>query len=224
MGSRCLLLDEDTCATNFMIRDAKMEKLVSIDKEPITPFIHKIRSLFNDLNISTILVMGGSGDYFEVADQVIMMECYKCVDVTKKAKSIALSDPLPSCNESSFGIASSRSPIGTYFRTTNKVSVRSTAMISYGDVDIDLSALEQLVMKPQTEAISFAIQLLPDLSPNQKQKTMRSICSELDSLIDKQGLDILAPGLYHGGFIRPRPFEIAGAMNRFRKENALKQI
>ncbi|KAI2512327.1 putative ATPase of the ABC class [Fragilaria crotonensis] len=89
MGTNLLLFDEDTCATNFMIRDKKMMQLVSADKEPITPFVHKVRSLFEDHSVSSILVIGGSGDYFSVADTVVMMDTYKCFDVTARAKEIA---------------------------------------------------------------------------------------------------------------------------------------
>ena len=73
IGAQVLLLDEDTSATNFMIRDRRMQMLVAKDKEPITPFVDKVRQLYDDLGISTVLVMGGSGDYFKVADNVIRM-------------------------------------------------------------------------------------------------------------------------------------------------------
>jgi predicted ABC-class ATPase len=81
-----LLVDEDTAATNFMIRDRRMQQLIAKDKEPITPFIDKVRQLYTDYGVSTILVMGGSGDYFDVADTVIAMENFQPQDVTEKAK------------------------------------------------------------------------------------------------------------------------------------------
>nr|WP_306301216.1 ABC-ATPase domain-containing protein [Thalassobacillus sp. C254] len=88
-GAETLLIDEDTSATNFMIRDSRMQALVAKEKEPITPFIDKVTSLYQEHGISTILVVGGSGDYFEVADKVVMMDEYTPVDVTEKAKEIA---------------------------------------------------------------------------------------------------------------------------------------
>lgn len=84
-----LLVDEDTAATNFMIRDRRMQELISKEGEPITPFIDKVRQLYTDYQVSTILVMGGSGDYFEVADKIIAMENYQAKEVTEKAKEIA---------------------------------------------------------------------------------------------------------------------------------------
>ena len=88
-GARALMIDEDTAATNFMIRDKRMQKLVSGDREPIRPFISKVRALYDSLGVSSILVIGGSGDYFEVADKVVMMEAYSPCDVTEKARQIA---------------------------------------------------------------------------------------------------------------------------------------
>jgi predicted ABC-class ATPase len=67
-GARVLLIDEDTSATNFMIRDGRMQRLVAKNKEPITPFIDKVKQLHRDGGVSTMLVMGGTGDYFEVED------------------------------------------------------------------------------------------------------------------------------------------------------------
>lgn len=86
--SKLLLIDEDTSATNFMVRDARMQELVSKTKEPITPFIDQVKQLYTNFGISTILVMGGCGDYFDVADCVIHMDSYIPYDVTQKAQNI----------------------------------------------------------------------------------------------------------------------------------------
>ncbi|MEB3232275.1 MAG: ABC-ATPase domain-containing protein [Leptolyngbyaceae bacterium] len=89
LGTQLLLVDEDTSATNFMIRDRRMQALIAKEREPITPFIDKIRQLYNDYGVSTILVMGGSGDYFDVADTVIGLFDYQPQDLTEDAKAIA---------------------------------------------------------------------------------------------------------------------------------------
>ncbi len=88
-GAGSLLMDEDTSATNFMIRDRRMQALIAKDREPITPFVDKVRQLYEERGVSTILVMGGSGDYFEAADTVIAMEQFLPRDVTAQAKQIA---------------------------------------------------------------------------------------------------------------------------------------
>lgn len=91
-GTSLLLIDEDTSATNFMIRDRRMKKLVAKDKEPITPFIDKVRPLYQEKGVSTVLIIGGSGDYFDVADRVIMMDEYVPKDVSDEARRIARED------------------------------------------------------------------------------------------------------------------------------------
>jgi len=94
VGARLLLMDEDTCATNFMIRDSKMQQLVNKRDEPITTFIDRVKQLHTDNGISTILVLGGVGDYFDVSDQVVQMINYQPHDVTSRAHEIAQQSPL----------------------------------------------------------------------------------------------------------------------------------
>lgn len=86
-GASLLLIDEDRSATNFMIRDPLMKALV--EKEPLTPFTDRVRELYEDLTVSTILVIGGSGEYLTPADRVYRMEDFVLRDVTAQAKSIA---------------------------------------------------------------------------------------------------------------------------------------
>lgn len=225
LGASALMVDEDTCATNFMIRDDKMMQLVSPDKEPITPFVRKVRSLYEDRGISSILVIGGTGDYFDVADTVIMMDCYKCLDVTERAKQIVASSsqshhvssaPIP------FGMIRARYPRGDAYKANGKVKVRSKEDITYGDIEIDLSGLEQLVSKSQTTAISCALQAFAKLAAS-STSTLSDILVSLEKLMDEGGLDALAPGQYNGGFARPRHLEIAGAVNRLRSNDSMRQ-
>ncbi len=111
-GSRTLLIDEDTSATNFMIRDRRMQALIAKDREPITPFVERVRQLADEHQVSTILVMGGSGDYFEVADQVLAMDEYQAQEVTEQAKEIAETYRNDRLSEATgaFGQLTSRSP------------------------------------------------------------------------------------------------------------------
>lgn len=93
LGAPLLLLDEDTSATNLLIRDARMRSLVHADKEPITPLVDRVASLAHDRGVSTIMVMGGSGDYLDVADRVLMLDTYRCLDVTARARDVAAEMP-----------------------------------------------------------------------------------------------------------------------------------
>lgn len=229
VGAKTLLVDEDTCATNFMIRDDKMMELVAKDKEPITPFIHKIRSLYEDRGVSSVLVIGGSGDYFDVADSVVMMDCYKCIDVTARAKEIAATAAGSSsavAHEASsrmpFGTVAARCPQGRSYQPGDKVSVRSRTVVQYGDVELDLSGLEQIVGVAQTNAVSLALQAIGGGATGGRA-TLSEVLEGLRRTMDGGGLDALAPGQFHGALARPRLFEIAGAANRLRREGCMAQ-
>lgn len=85
-GSRTFLIDEDTSATNFMVRDDLMQKIISRSEEPITPFIERARQLFDHGGVSTVMVAGSSGAYFYIADTIIQMDCYEPFDITGRTK------------------------------------------------------------------------------------------------------------------------------------------
>ena len=226
VGANCLLIDEDTAATNFMIRDEKMISLVSPNKEPITPFVKKVRPLLKEKGVSSILVIGGSGDYFDVADTVMMMSDYKCIDVTKRAMDIVAfhsKKKYEGLNSalSCFGNIATRYPVGEVFRFGNKVAVRSKTTLSYGDTDIDLSGLEQIVTVSQTQALASILQKIPSLSG--ENISLHDIVNILENGFQNKRLDELDEGSFNGSLAKPRIFEIAGAINRFRGEKCIVQ-
>jgi predicted ABC-class ATPase len=212
-------VDEDTCATNFMIRDAKMMKLVAPNKEPITPFVQKVRALYQERGISSIIVVGASGDFFDVADLVIMMDGYRCEDVTEEAKRIA--ENFPSlCSGKHFGAIRPRFPVGRLFESRERTKVTSTRTFTYGDDEVDLSGLEQIVCTAQTNAIVLAIQKFASFRGTH---TLPESIAQLDAFLDREGMDELSPFHYHGGLARPRQLKIAGAINRLRIEGYISQ-
>ena len=80
------MIDEDTSATNFMVRDDFMQQVISREKEPITPFLERARDLYEKAGISTILVAGSSGAFFYIADTILQMDCYRALDITESVK------------------------------------------------------------------------------------------------------------------------------------------
>jgi len=224
MEAKLLLLDEDTSATNFMIRDVRMQNLVAKEKEPITPFIDKVQQLYENYGISTILVVGGSGDYFDVADTVIMMEEYIPKDVTKKAKEIASAFKNLRKKEGGkeFGSITKRIPLRKSFNPQKgkkvKIDAKGLHNIMFGRSIIDLSAVEQLVHSSQTSAIGFAIYYALRKQYIDDNSSMFEIVKKVEKDIDEKGLDIISPffGQHPGNFARPRRFEIAAAINRLR--------
>ncbi|PIE32179.1 ATPase [candidate division KSB3 bacterium] len=221
MGSSLLLIDEDTSATNFMIRDERMQELVAKEKEPITPFVDKVRQLYQDYGVSTILVMGGSGDYFDVADTVIAMDSYIPYDVTIRAREIIQQHKTKRQEEGGthFGDIVGRIPQPKSFDASRgkrdvKIDVKGLHTLIYGTTTLDLSSLEQLVDLSQTRAIGDII-LYYSRKYAEKKLTLREGLEQLFSDLETQGVDLLSPRKL-GSYAMPRIFEVAAAINRLR--------
>ncbi len=226
VGAKVLLLDEDTSATNFMVRDARMQALVHTEDEPITPFIDRVRELYTRLGVSTVLVMGGSGDYFDVADTVIMMKDYLPHAVTEKAKEIARLHPTSRRTEVRFPLSeiTPRIPLPESFDPSRgkrevKIDAKALDLILYGRDPIELRFVEQLVDRSQTRAIGYAIHLATRRFMDGRT-SLDEVLGLLEQFFDEQGIDSLDPfrrGERHpGAFARPRRYEIAAAINRLR--------
>jgi len=224
VGATTLLLDEDTSATNFMVRDARMQALVHKEHEPITPFVDRVRELYERHGVSTVLVMGGCGDYFDVADRVIAMQDYRPLDVTKEAQRIAREYRTQREIETTSPLSEvgSRIPVWESLDPSRgkrevKIEAKSVDAIAFGNEVIDLSGVEQLVDASQTRAIGYALHLA---SGRLMDRGLKAMVQGLVELFDDAGLDRLDP--YHqgerhpGNFARPRAFEIAAALNRLR--------
>jgi predicted ABC-class ATPase len=216
-----LLIDEDTSATNFMIRDARMQQLVARDKEPITPFLHRVWEMYRDLGVSTVIVMGGSGDYFEVSDTVIMMDTCQARDVTAKAHGLVdgvkvkekSGDLPPLVKKSARRVDAARLNPS---RGNKEISIeaRDVDTLLYGEHEIDLSKVEQLIDIGQTRAIGLIMHLY---ASNYADKTGSLVSGLRLALIDveEKGLDILSPWKT-GELALPRLHEVAAAINRMR--------
>ncbi|ETI56335.1 hypothetical protein F441_01057 [Phytophthora nicotianae CJ01A1] len=214
VGATTLLIDEDTCATNFMIRDWKMQQLVAKDKEPITPFISKVQALYKQRGVSSVLVIGGAGDYFSVADHVIMMDSYEPRDVTTEAKKIA-SEHGEIRQDAEFGEFNPRIPLGRGFEVNGKVVSRGLGKIQYGEVDLDLSAVEQIVEPSQVRTIADAIQKTRSFMDG--KCTLEEVLIKLEGEMDRTGsLDVVGFHKKSGFYTRPRKLELAAAINRLR--------
>lgn len=221
IGTKVLLVDEDTAATNFMIRDQRMQQLITKEKEPITPFIDKIRQLYTDYNVSTILVMGGSGDYFEVADQVIGMDNFQPLDLTEKAKEIAKNYNYQRQAEggNTFGQITPRIPLADSIDPSCghrevKLKIRDIDEICFGTEIIDLSAVEQLIEPSQLRAIAEALVYAKTHYFGQKL-TISKVSEKLMEDITQKGLDCLT-NYPQGDLAVFRPFEWVAALNRLR--------
>ena len=209
-GSTVLLIDEDTSATNFMVRDDRMAQLVSDEKEPITPFIRKIRSLYQDLGVSTILVAGSSGDYLSAADTVLQMDCYRAYDVTEKAH--ALAQELK--EEKADAARWLRKPVRK--KEIEKIRVHGWDSLSIDKSEIDLRYLEQVVDESQTAALGYIIQyILTKIADG--RKTPDALAEEIAKKLDAEGILSITPKNYSAGpSAMVRKQEILACLCRYR--------
>lgn len=210
--SKLLLIDEDTSATNFMVRDARMQKLVSKTKEPITPFIDQVKELYRNFGISTILVMGGCGDYFDVADCVIHMDSYIPYDVTEKAQNIIHSLPTNRKKEEKKEIKNikkrifNKNSISPYRGKNKKIDGKGTTLI-FGKERIDMKTWRQIVSPSQLRIIGFIIDYI-------KQDITTDTIKEIIKKIEKNGLCIFQP--CYGNIASVRSQDIMAVLNRMR--------
>lgn len=220
-GGRILLVDEDTAATNFMIRDHRMQELIAKEREPITPFIDKVRQLYHERGVSTVLVMGGSGDYFDVADTVIAMDAYIPRDVTAQARAIAgryRAERRPE-GGAHFGQVTPRVPLAESLdpskgRREVKISARGVKTILFGTNEIDLTAVEQLVDPSQLNAIGQALYYARQRYMDGR-RTLPQILDAVMADLDRDGPNVLDPRPV-GDLARFRRYELAAALNRLR--------
>ena len=221
-GATGLLIDEDTAATNFMIRDARMRRLVPGEHEPITPFIDRVRQLWEERGVSSVLVVGGAGDYLDVADSVIRMDAYQPRDVTARAREVAAAQPLGDAAPRAPGAwppSAPRVPLPASLdprrgRRPERVRAVKTRAIEFGHEEIDVSLLYQLVDAAQCRMIGdLLLRLTRGLCDGRRD--LPRILAALDADLHAHGLDSLAQAGF-GDRARPRRFEVAAALNRLR--------
>ncbi|SHG61806.1 Predicted ATPase of the ABC class [Thermosyntropha lipolytica DSM 11003] len=222
LGARLLLLDEDTSATNFMIRDERMQRLIAKDKEPITPFIDRVRQLYEEQGVSSILVIGGSGDYLEVADTVIMLDSYQVYNVTDKARKIVQEVPSQRIIEkrnrlevNAFRIIKKASWSDGRHKKA-KVAAKGIDTVLYGKTAIDLSAVEQLIDPGQTRAIAHLLVYMQRYVDD--RRSLREIIDKVyEDIADN--FEVISPfpaGQHPGDLVWVRPYELGAALNRLR--------
>ncbi|CAN5708275.1 ABC-ATPase domain-containing protein [soil metagenome] len=217
VGTSLLLVDEDTSATNFMVRDERMRELVQ--KEPISPFIDVVRPLHRTLGVSTVVVVGGVGNYLDVADHVILMEDYKAYDVTKRAAEIRRQ--LPVRTTSSTGeVRRPKSrrvrPSSVDLRRGKRETARGRGLhtIELGRERVDLTYLEQLAEAGQTEAIA---RIIGEFAAGNSARGIEEFFGAATANIAENGLGSLGGFRGHPGELSlPRAQEVSAALSRIR--------
>ncbi len=219
--TKLFLIDEDTSATNFMMRDELMQKLVSKEKEPITPFIEIVRPLYEQKDISTIIVAGSCGDFFDIADSVIQMYNYEAVDVTKEAQKLSKGHIIKRINDRNLKIDIAFNRVvkaGTIKSGEKGVKIKTIGLdtLSINREDIDLRAVEQIVDAEQLNAIG-SIMKWAEANIMNKGLSFENMIDNIICEIEKNGLiSIEAVKGGSGSLAMPRKQEIMAAYNRYR--------
>ena len=228
-GSRVFLLDEDTSATNFMVRDVFMQEVIAREKEPITPFLERAEDLYKKAGISTILVAGSSGAFFHIADTIIQMDSYHPVDISEKVRGLCGKYPLNPVKAPEFRFPEShrimqkQTPaVRSHGRNAGrpeqfKIKVHGKDGFLIGKQDVNLRYIEQLIDTEQTAALGlllkYTIEKLADGT-----RTIDDIVKYLADQLKHKGLSFLSEGSYIPcGYAMPRIQEIYSCFNRYRR-------
>lgn len=221
-GASTFLIDEDTSATNFMVRDGVMQRIVTKDKEPITPFISWVRALYEEKGISTVIVVGSSAAYLQVADTILQLDFYQVKDIKREAQDILLeyadmkTEQKKQVPEHNFSRKVKRIDM-SYKGRDMKVKTTATDTISLNKEVIDVRYLEQLIDYGQTVGVAYLLKYGMEHLVDHK-KNMQELVAELYQLVEKKGFSSLIPKGYSAGFpVLPRQEEVMAAWNRFRR-------
>lgn len=223
----CFLIDEDTSATNFLVRDAFMQRVVSGDQEPITPFIARVRDLYEKVGISTILVAGSSGAFFHVADTIIQMDAYRPKDVKMSVEALLPEyPPADLCsNAEPFSLPTEKRmfvmerKIKRHGRGEREERIKTKVMGTDGfSIEhniVDLRCVEQLIDAEQTAALAAILKHI--VKKGSICMEMQELVAEINTLLKKKGMAAFVEGALSCGYAYPRKEEIYLMLNRFRR-------
>ena len=227
--SQVLLIDEDTSATNFMVRDELMQRVIQKDKEPITPFLERARDLYEKAGISTILVVGSCGSYFYIADQIIQMDNYCPVDITEKTRKLLKEYKKPDCEAKGFALPSEKRSISFGSSVVRRKNSRGTGMVEeheklkvmgreslmLGKEQLDLRYLEQLADREQTQTLGYLLKYAKEQYSG-KTTDLTALMESLIRKLEKEGIgSVSGQKEIPAGMAMPRRQEIYACFNRF---------
>lgn len=224
-GSELILIDEDTSATNFMVRDRLMAQVITPGEEPITPFISRVRGMYEDLGVSSVIVAGSSGAFFDMADTIIQMKEYVPIDITDKAKRAAQEYDNAAKNDAENAayfpdFNRKRCPLPDMtLRKEERIKIKTmgTSELLLSKESVELRYLEQLKDQEQTAALAYLLKYA-QLKMMDGKKEIRQIVDMLNEQLDSKGLESLFEhGDVSSQLARPRKQEIAACINRYRR-------
>lgn len=225
-GSKLLLIDEDTCATNFMVRDQLMQKIVSGNKEPITPFTQQAREMYERLDVSVVMVAGSSGAYFYIADHIIQMDNYRVVDITKHVKNVIEKEEISEDKESRISVTELMNPSikprilqsEAVEKKHGQIKIKQfgNSGFSIGKTEVDLKYLEQLTDIEQTTTLGHCLKMLV-VEMEKKPQNLDVLADNLWKKIQLKGFSALFEEKYLPvDLAQVRKIDIYMCVNRYR--------
>lgn len=237
-GSRLFLIDEDTSATNFMLRDDFMQQVISRKKEPITPFLERAGQLYEQAGISTILVAGSSGAFFYIADHILQMDNYRPVDITEEVKVLCKERKAPRTEADGFALPGFARTFPTMGRKGGrddrqrrdggngrdrggkshehmKTKTFGRDSFSLDKQTVDMRYVEQLADGEQTNALAHLLRYGLEQVIDGK-RTVRQIVEILSDTLEKKGWEAFCGSYVPCGLAKPRVQEIFACLNRYR--------
>lgn len=228
-GSRLLLIDEDTSATNFMVRDELMQRVITRSKEPITPFLERAKDLYEKAGVSTILVVGSCGSYFYIADTILQMDNYRPVDITEQTKQLLKEYKAPKIQAPGFEIPGGIRKIRLGGASSKRKNYRGTGMVEerlklkvlskdafvLGKETLDLRYVEQLTDREQTTTLGSLLKYAKEQYEGESPDIV-SLVKELMTKIETEGLASVSGSSYvPSGMAMPRIQEVFACFNRY---------
>jgi len=237
-GSQTFLIDEDSSAVNFLIRDIRVRKLLGNDREPLIPLTDRIKDLAA-AGFSFILVAGACGDYLDLADNIIVMANYKaeCAKFTPAPSTSSWRGEAPTGSTEPAEVTKPRAfatymlPLQKSVRPTSaverqvKVKLAGDTLLQIGFLVSDTSRLNTLVDKQQRFGAGFLLLNLlqnaasntdADSSGNTAAQSVAGVAQKLCDNIKNVGFRNLPQGMSREMSL-PRPVDIACVAFRLRE-------
>ena len=216
-GCTCLLMDEDRSATNLLVRDARMAQLVPDEHEPITPLVRRIRSLHDDVGVSSILVCGGVSDFLDVADTVIGMRDYIASDLTQAATALVRSPERPA-----LPMPRPAPRVLTGGLDADRVRARDARTVQLGHTDVDLAAVRSVLDAAHARTLALCARFIG----SELLDGRRTLAHQLDALaaiLADEGLDILTDRV-DGMLVGVRPVDVGAVLSRVRSLTVARDV
>ncbi|MDY5987229.1 MAG: ABC-ATPase domain-containing protein [Lachnoclostridium sp.] len=223
-GAGALLIDEDTSATNFMVRDALMQSVIAKEQEPITPFISRARELYEKQGVSVILVAGSSGAYFYIADKILQMDTYRTYDITERVKKICTDwdDAPEEMEEGSEKVWKKYNRLlkaGKVEKKHGQIKTKQFGKDSFsiGREPVDIKYVEQIADSEQTTTLSCVLKVILERMEGQREQNLDMMIEKVWKEMEQTGLRTLVSGSYiSSSMAMVRKQEIYACLNRYR--------